>query len=316
MAGVGVPSEASGAMNTTGGRTIVLMYHRIGSEAPDPHGLQVSAENFADQLEVLISRAQLVRLDEVLQPSDVRLRVAVTFDDGYRDNLLAALPVLRAAQVPATVFVTSGFLGDPKGFWIDRLVALLLRGTPRVEHAEMKIGGRALLLDVHSKRARERAYRFLHGRLKDLSPELIDRELDELGGVLGTDIPVSPTALPLTVHELHQLAEDPLVTIGAHSLRHPRLASLEPQAQREEIVGSGDELASLLGIEISEFAYPYGAPDTFNDYCVKIARERYRLAVTTEQGTLATSTDPHRVPRLNVGNWARADFEWWLDSWS
>jgi peptidoglycan/xylan/chitin deacetylase (PgdA/CDA1 family) len=94
------------------------MYHAVGSRlADDPYGISISPENFQRQMEILASRqpAEVVSLD-ALQSSDEtkdgekKLRVAVTFDDGYKDNLHIAAPVLLRLQIPFTVFVTSSFI--------------------------------------------------------------------------------------------------------------------------------------------------------------------------------------------------------------
>src|SRR5262245_33946506 len=93
-------------------RALILLYHRIADLEVDPWGLAVTPEHFADQIAVLAGIAHPVRLDE-LASSRAQLRtrrplVAVTFDDGYADNLHAALPILERYDVPATFFVTAG----------------------------------------------------------------------------------------------------------------------------------------------------------------------------------------------------------------
>ena len=96
---------------------LILLYHRVANAELGPHsnvsGLSVTPEHFEQQLAVLRRRFAPLRLRDLLE-SPPRFRhpaVAVTFDDGYADNLHAALPLLERFGIPATFFVTSGMLG-------------------------------------------------------------------------------------------------------------------------------------------------------------------------------------------------------------
>ncbi len=108
---------------------VVLLYHRVVEGLPDRQLLAVTPAHFAEHLEILAQACTPVRLHELQKPSRRRssqAAVAVTFDDGYADNLLQAKPLLeRRRQVPATVFVASGHLGGTE-FWWDELAEILL----------------------------------------------------------------------------------------------------------------------------------------------------------------------------------------------
>ena len=108
----------------------ILMYHRIATPDVDPWGLSVSPERFAEQVQALRARRTILSMDAFV----TRLRsgdlphdaVALTFDDGYLDNLRRAKPILEAADVPATVFLTTGRIGTGKEFWWDELARMVL----------------------------------------------------------------------------------------------------------------------------------------------------------------------------------------------
>src|SRR5581483_4093860 len=105
------------------GEVVVLMYHRIGTPGSPPGKLTVSPQRFADHLEAIQSRFETVPLATIVEGMRAgalpRRSVALTFDDGYVDNLLVAKPLLERFGVPATVFVVSGYVGTSKPFWWD-----------------------------------------------------------------------------------------------------------------------------------------------------------------------------------------------------
>ena len=109
---------------------MILMYHRIADEPVDPWGLAVSPVHFEEQLQVLRrTRYPLPLTDFVrhlLAGTLPAHAVALTFDDGYADNFFAGKPQLAAADVPATVFLATGYLGRPGEFWWDELARLIL----------------------------------------------------------------------------------------------------------------------------------------------------------------------------------------------
>src|SRR5262245_43784780 len=90
----------------------VLVYHTISSPAAAlPGDIDISPEAFARQLDWLARRRSVVPLIETMNRNRQRRRVAITFDDGFRDNLTVAVPLLEKYSMPATVFVTAGFIG-------------------------------------------------------------------------------------------------------------------------------------------------------------------------------------------------------------
>src|SRR5215471_13893777 len=129
--------------------TLILCYHRVVEGVEDPFYLCVSPGNFAAQLEEISRAREPSALADISAPSR-RPRVVVTLDDGYRDNLTNALPIAESKGVPITVFVTSGILGNHRGFWWDRLGTLLRARPPQVREIELLLGGRSVRLPLGS----------------------------------------------------------------------------------------------------------------------------------------------------------------------
>ncbi len=109
---------------------LVLMYHRIARVETDPWDLCVRPEHFESQIGMLCEQVDLVPLTELRSQlrkgRESRPVVAITFDDGYVDNLTVAKPVLDRFDAPATVFIATGQIGRRSEFWWDRLAKLVL----------------------------------------------------------------------------------------------------------------------------------------------------------------------------------------------
>ena len=126
---------------------VILLYHRVAELGSDPWGLYVSPRHFAEHLEVLREYNHPMRLQHLAQGLYRRKRarrpVAITFDDGYADNLHNAKPLLERYDIPATVFVTTGYLGNEREFWWDELERLFLQPGTLPETLHLNVNGSA-----------------------------------------------------------------------------------------------------------------------------------------------------------------------------
>jgi peptidoglycan/xylan/chitin deacetylase (PgdA/CDA1 family) len=310
-------------------RPIVLVYHRVGSVANDPQLLAVTPEHFADQLQVITQRHQPVPLGDLVAAAS-RGRapdraVAVTFDDGYADNLLTAKPLLERSGVAATVFVASGCVG--RAFWWDELQRILLEPGRLPSVVSLEVGGEQLRFDLGdeaeyaSGRAkswtvldddpgpRQRIYRLLCERLRAADSEERELALEQLRALAGTARRNGDAPRPLTLEELRRLACDGLVDIGAHTVTHPVLARLEPSRQRDEIRGSKAQLEEALGRGVRSFAYPYGTAADIEPTTVALVEEAgFDYACTNVPRRLTKRTHRFELPRVLVRDWNGDEF--------
>jgi peptidoglycan/xylan/chitin deacetylase (PgdA/CDA1 family) len=315
---------------------VVLLYHRIARASSDPQLLCVSPGHFAEHVELIAEKYQPVRLPDLvaaLREKQLPPRaVAITFDDGYADNLTAAKPVLERNRVPATVFVASGWIGGDRAFWWDELEALLLRPgrLPPVlkleigsEIRRLELGEDAVytaqvaadrsgwtVLDDHDPGPRQRIYRELAAALRLLDETTRERALHSLRSV-GERSDDTDGDLPraLTVEELRRLAGGDLIDIGAHTVTHPTLSTLAPDLQGEEITGSRQQLESALGRSIASFAYPYGGASDFDQTTARIVRDAgFDHACANFSSRLGSGTDTYSLPRVLVRDFGGPEF--------
>jgi peptidoglycan/xylan/chitin deacetylase (PgdA/CDA1 family) len=278
---------------------LVLCYHRIAEDRPDSWELCVSPDHFAEHLAVISAAGRPAPLAELAPDRAARAGrdrplVALTFDDGYADNLHRAKPLLEAADVPATVFVVSGAIGQAGEFWWDELERAVLGPEPQEDRG-------AELRDAH-------------GTLRLAAPAERQARLAQLHD--GRDLPPRESRRALTEQELLLLADGGLVEIGGHTVTHPVLASLPEVEQRWEAARSRAELEDRLDRPVRAFAYPYGRRQDYSATTVQAVREAgYATACTTRSGVVYGRTHPYELPRCVVGDWDGDRFAEALDRW-
>jgi peptidoglycan/xylan/chitin deacetylase (PgdA/CDA1 family) len=293
---------------------LVLMYHRVGEDACDPFGLCVDPRRFRTQLERLARLAEVVPLSELFEaPRRGRPRVAVTFDDGYLDNLQAALPELERAGLPATLFAISGRLGATEECWWDQLEQVFRggwEGEPAIElevpQRGVRIAG-GLSCDPHSLRE-------LHSLLLRLPPAEIYPLLEQLRMQLQLPPPVLERRL-MTAQELLRLDASSCFTVGAHTRSHPNLVVLSAAEQLDELAGSRRDLETLLGRTVDCFSYPYGSYDAVTLAAVQEAGFAWAATAAPPHASLEARERALLIGRHNVENWDGYGFEERLRGW-
>ncbi len=290
---------------------VILLYHRIAEPETDPFELAVSSRQFLEHLDVLETLGRIRSLAELVR--DVgshgrgRPSFALTFDDGYQDNLSAVKPILEERGVSATVFVTTGFVGGHP-FWWDELVGLLLGNRLLPERLELNLDGLSRGWDVATAEL-GRVFNEVWTLLMGLDDDSRRRAVAALRTQMSGPLPPG-TGRSLTVAELTELARGELVSIGAHTQTHPVLTRLSGDAARTEILGSKEWLEDVLGEPVTAFSYPYGGSAHYGHSEVEIVRTAgFVLACSGEPGRVSRGCDPLQLPRVTVKKWGSNDLE-------
>lgn len=302
-------------------RGLILLYHRIAEAPLDPYCLCVSPKYFAEHLAVLRDSATPLSCADLIEAARAehlpRRPVAVTFDDGYADNLHEAKPLLLRYEIPATVFVATGYLGAT--FWWDDLARLLLLPDRLPPRLSLTADGhtRSWTLNNNSAQTRRHLLRSLHGWLRTTPPGPKLQAVNELRRWAGGETGPDPLAHGLKPPEIVSLAEDGLIEVGAHSVTHRPLARLLVAEQRSEVQDSKHDLETLLHRPVTAFSYPYGLARDFTAETVSLLRDcGFAYACTNVVDVAWRKSDPLRLPRLWVGNWSGEEFRhrlrWWL----
>jgi peptidoglycan/xylan/chitin deacetylase (PgdA/CDA1 family) len=320
---------------------LVLLYHRVATIDVDPWSIAVTPARFAEHLAVIKRTFQPVQLEGLAQaleqPTSGRPPVAITFDDGYADNLHAALPLLEQNGVPATFFITTGNITQHADFWWDTLERLwlspgtlpsVLRLTVAGQSHEWQLGEWAEYSETarNSHRhwrawqapptPRHAAFTALWELLHPLHPEVLRPLIAQMQAWAG--LAAEPRPRVLDLDELLCLARSDLADFGSHTVTHPSLSVLSLSEQQVEMEESKRWLTEVLERPVRSFSYPFGQIVDYGPDTVALARAAgFERACTNTAGAIQAATDPYQLPRLYVQDWDGATFErelWrWLD---
>lgn len=316
----------------------ILLYHRVAEVESDPWSLSVTPQHFAEQLEVLRKLGHAVQLQQLTQDleagKNLRRKVAIAFDDGYADNFLNAKPLLERYDIPATVFVSSGYVGRTREFWWDELERVFLQPGILPQKLELNINGSTHQWDLgkvasynedsyqwHSDwqvkkqpppTPRHALYYSLWQLLRPLQEGDRLQILDRLLAWAGIEPESRPTHRPLSFAQVSAL-EQGLIEVGAHTVTHPLLSALPLKLQQEEIQQSKAHLEELLGHQVSSFAYPYG---DYTAETIDVVRSSgFACACSTIPESVRRHSDRFLLPRVQVQNWGGEEFARWLSRW-
>ena len=256
---------------------VIIRHHRVyGPDERPLYRLGVSEDVLHAQLAVLKRRGQVpVTVSQGLArlaSGEPGRTVALSFDDGYADNVRRALPLLAADGARATFFLTAGLIEARRAPWWDRLAHLLVATrAARLEHE-----GR--VLELGDETGRGRALRALLPGFR-VSPASQEALLGGLAGRLGV---AEPAPCELATWEECAALRAAGMEVGAHTLTHPFLSTLSAAEQAGEIGGSFELIERRLGERPRGLAYPGGDHDAASVTASRAAGAAW--AVTTRAG--------------------------------
>jgi peptidoglycan/xylan/chitin deacetylase (PgdA/CDA1 family) len=283
---------------------LVLNHHRIGEASTWSTGAEVwsaTAEEFDEQVVFLSRNFEVIDVDE-LSPRLLRQRgrrVAITFDDGYRECHDIAYPILKAHGVPATFFLVTGFLDGACGAWWDEVSWMVLRS----ERDELPANGWLPTPVALSGPGREAGLAALLARYKHFPAERAEDFLTYLGEATGTGRRDPDEARQdWMTWEMARELQRAGMRIAGHTVAHPVLARTSADRQKAEIAGSLDRIEAELGARPRIFSYPDGTRGSFDATTKALLRESgVRLGFANHGGIArADGWDPFSVPRISV----------------
>jgi len=291
---------------------LILMYHRILHEddkaaLSEEPGMTVSPETFKQHIALLKQYFDIIKLSDWAQLKIDGKKLpekacAITFDDGWADNYDSAFPILKEANVPATIFLVSDMIGTNDVFWPERLTRLITTIASKYpqhwSHPE--------LLWLQSA---PNTYRFsatlptreefsaLIACAKDLSDEEIHQRITHIEDVLQLETEDHPPSL-LDWQQISEMTESGIVEIGSHTCSHVRLnEKISDELLKKEIINSKLNIEKNTGQTVKTFCFPNG------DFCpqaLELVQQHYDAAVSTQSGWNTVQSEQHLLQRIGI----------------
>ena len=292
----------------------VLMFHHVRPRAVRDFAPNAMLEITPEFLDAALTRLKelgyrIIALDAALaelrdgSPAGAPPFAVLTFDDGYRDNLVHALPILEKHRAPFVAYVTTGYADRTARLWWVELEEAIRRA----DRVEVRIGDRALSLPAGTAAEKRAAFKAVYWPLRAGGEERLLATVGELARGQGVDGRALVDELCMDWDEVERMAHHPLATVGAHTLTHPRLARLDPAEMRTELGAGRSVLEGRLGRPVVHLAYPVGDPGSAGRREFEAASAfGYASAVTTRPGLIHRGHAAHAtaLPRVSVnGLW-------------
>jgi peptidoglycan/xylan/chitin deacetylase (PgdA/CDA1 family) len=287
----------------TRGSGAILMFHHVRPYLPrdfEPNRILEITPGFLDAVLTMAEKRgyEVIALGDVparLREPTGRRFIALTFDDGYRDNLVHALPVLEKHRAPFTIFVTTGFADRTAPMWWSDLEDALDRLD------EVTVLGRNWSLGTPAEKTL--AFTQITAGLRARDWNTARDTTAAIAAKAGVDTLERVERLCLDWREIKALDGLDLCTIGAHTLTHPLLALQSASDAQTEMAASKARLEAMLGRPVHHVAYPVGDTGAAGVREFGIAREMgFATGVTTRPGVLFSDHGAHlhALPRLSV----------------
>lgn len=276
-------------------RLSIFIWHRVLPVQDPMFPGELHADRFTKTLDWLARWFNVLPLDQavrqLVEGSLPARAAAITFDDGYADNLTVAAPILRAAGLPATFFIASGYL-DGGRMWNDGLIEAVRR-SPLTELNTAQWGR----FSLDGPDARGSAALRLIDQIKYLEPAERDAAVTEVARAAHTTLPTDLMLSSAQLAELHAQG----FAVGAHTVSHPILARIPGHRALDEIREGRKALERIIDAPVSLFAYPNGKPgqDYLPEHVEMIRAEGFEAAMSTAWGASSTGDDIFQLRRFS-----------------
>lgn len=286
----------------------ILMLHRV--DTPDADGiwynehLKMSPKVIEEMvIYARTHRCEFVSLDEmadaIRKKKDVRRLIAITFDDGYRDNYINGTPLFHRLNVPYTIYVCSKIVKGEMLYWWEILEKLVLDNNE------------ILLADGHkfdcsTKENKERSFLDIREIILKLPQNDLREEMEKLFSNYKIDYDYGNDSLGLTWEQLGKLKNDKFATIGNHTYSHLAFTGCTDEAIVWDIDHAAQEMMERAGIEMKHFAFPFGEATAVSQHDIELVKQLgFKTSATTKDGLVCYGTDPLELPRIFVTekNW-------------
>jgi peptidoglycan/xylan/chitin deacetylase (PgdA/CDA1 family) len=297
---------------------VILMYHSVRDLEQDADwigpGITHTVSVFSRQIELVARNFSPVTIEDILVfvkhgKSLPPRAVAITFDDGYLDNLEFAAPILQGLGVPAAFYVTTGLIGGMGAPWFSQL-RYAFRNTRCTSWSS---SAQQRTWDLSSSGSKDKALLSAY----DLCAPLVGECQRQAVATIERELRVEPTLperrLMMNWDEVRSLRKAGHL-VGSHTVTHPNVAHVPEETARNEFVQSKHQIEEALGEPVVHFSYPHPAlnPQWSEKTTAILGGAGYATAVTTSRGPVRAGANPLSLTRLNTPR-REEEFIWTLE---
>ncbi len=280
----------------------ILLYHGVTSSKS--FGIEnyskkhINIKLFEKQMKFLKKNRTVVPLRKIRQ---IKNSVAITFDDTFKNVYTNALPILKKYSLPATFFITTGFVGSSKNFWVDKLEMYVNFCTKKELNYNFYLIKKKL--NLKNKKNKIKSVNFIKSHLKTLDPKRRNYILSQI------KIKLSPKILKkaenyknLNWSEIKKLHCPPNYEVGGHTVNHEILSYLDKKNMEYEIFESLKQLRKNIKKKIDLFSYPEGQKKHYNKKVIKcLKKNKVIMCPSAIYGVVTKRDDNFNLKRQMVG---------------
>ena len=291
-----------------GNHIVIFIYHRV---CPGKGNLPVSntcPKEFEKQIRFLKENFTIYSLEKLINllstpkiDNTIKENIAViTFDDGYKDNYVYAYPILKKYQLPATIFLVSGYVGKDELFWWNEIEYILYH-TKKKKINSLNLG--TFLLTDDKKRLN--CLLFLLEKIKRMPYGTKEEYINELKNICHVKVPSGlGKKMILSWNEIYEMKSNG-ISFGAHTLTHANLININLEEAEKEISHSKTMIEDKLKTDVISFAYPYGSKYFNHDIIKLLEKNGLICAVTTSEKIISKYKfyNLYNLPRISPGHY-------------
>lgn len=273
-------------VNSLLNRFHIIPYHMV-VDKPNGFYPEISVHDFERQVAHLSINYNVISLDEIVErirrKESLRRFVAITFDDGFKDNYENAYPILKRLKIPATIFLTTGHIENGNVPWFIKLRYIFMRTEK--DHCQLRANDEIISFPMRSREekfvASERAMVCLKNSADEMRLLLLDRLCEQLGVSEFNGL----NNLMLSWNQIKEMSRNNIV-FGAHTVTHPILSRMAPEAVENEVRESKEAIEAKVEKPVTAFAYPFGKKREYSNKMFEVLKKLgFKCSVTSEYGT-------------------------------
>ena len=291
---------------------VVLLYHRVTSLERDPQLLTVKPDNFYRQIEYLRKNYNILDIEEFayLKQNNKgfsKNSLILNFDDGYADNYLEALPILKKFNSQAIFFVATSNTNTKNELWWDELERVFLTEIELPKSLKIRLNSKDYLFDTSSKESKRKIYNALYPLIKCNKADIRDKVINDIICWANLSKKGRSTHRVMTDKEIKSMSKSNSAIIGVHTHTHSLLCAYDYKGQYNDVKKSKDLLEKWAGQKIRYLSYPFGGKRDYNKETLNMCEELgFDMAFANFYGQVHSWTHKYQIPRCLVRNW---DFE-------